>query len=127
MNRVATKVFIFLAVIFPCVCSAEDIGELMRQAATSDAPVNGQVTGWLEKRVLAATKARGGVFATLNVASVMPAPANACKRIRILLDIKEIQVKDGRFVDYRQPFEVAWCPRDASFKAPLFVPKRQGI
>lgn len=127
MNCASATITFFLAVLFPCVCSAEDIGELMRQAATSDAPVTGQVTGWLEKRVLAATKARGGVFATLNVASVMPAPANACKRIRILLDIKEIQVKDGRFVDYRQPFEVAWCPRDASFEAPLFVPKRQGI
>lgn len=127
MNHVATRIFIFLAAIFPCVCGAEDIGELMRQAATSDTTVSGQVTGWLEKRVLAATKARGGVFATLDVASVMPAPANACKRIRIVLDIKEIETKGGRFVDYRQPYEVAWCPSDASFEAPLFSPPRRGI
>lgn len=127
MNRVATLITIFLAAIFPCVCNGEDIGELMRQAATTDTTVSGRVTGWLEKRVLAATKARGGVFATLNVASVMPAPTNACKRIRIILEIKEIEIKDGRFVDYRQPYEVPWCPSDASFEVPLFVTKRQGI
>lgn len=123
----AITIFLFLAGLLPYSCHAEDIGELMRQAATSDAPVTGQVTGWLEERVLAATKARGGVFATLDVASVMPAPASACKRIRILLDIKQIVTKDGRLVDYRQPFEAPWCPADASFEAPLFRPSRKEI
>lgn len=126
MRYTSTIVF-FLACLFPWLSRGEDIGELMRQAATSDAPVTGQVTGWLEQRVVAAIKARGGVFATLDVASVMPAPSQACKRIRIVLDIKQIETKDGRFVDYRQPYEVPWCPRDAKFEAPMFTSPQKGI
>lgn len=51
----------------------------------------------------------------------------AVKVIGIVLDIKQIETKDGRLADYRQPYEVPWCPSEASFAAPLFHSNRQGV
>lgn len=112
-----------VAVGLPCWAHGAELGELMLRAATGDGPVSGRLTGHVERNAMAAfPTARGGVHATLRVVRSLPLPADMCKRIQINLQVREIPTpNDGPLVDWKQRFEVPWCPADAHFTVPLFV------
>lgn len=109
-------VLLFIALL-PRASHCAELADLVRQAVSSGAPASGQITGNSAQRIVAITRARGELSATVEVLAPLPTPTEVCRQVRIAFYLAQVETKQGTLVPYTQTLDMPWCPSAAGYAA----------